>query len=89
MDRRPTQSETLLSRRQFLYGAAGALGTAALGTLLGRDAHAAFGPHFAPRARRVIYMHMVGGTSHIDMFDPKPALARWDGKPCPAELMEG
>src|SRR5687768_4099944 len=37
-------------------------------------------PHFAPRAKRVIFMFMQGGPSHIDTFDPKPALDKNDGK---------
>jgi hypothetical protein len=37
-------------------------------------------PHFAPRAKRVIYLFMNGGPSHVDTFDPKPALARYEGK---------
>jgi len=46
-------------------------------------------PHFVPRAKRVIYMHMVGGTSHIDLLDPKPELKKRDGEMCPDELFVG
>src|SRR5215470_16825249 len=38
-------------------------------------------PHFAPRAKRVISLFMSGGVSHIDTFDPKPALNRYAGQP--------
>ncbi len=80
-----------LSRRQFLQGLAGGLGAAAFGMLATRDGYAssALGGHFPARAKRVIYLHMVGGTSHIDLFDPKPLLTRYDGKPCPPEFVEG
>src|SRR5690349_18861439 len=37
-------------------------------------------PHFAPRAKSVIWLFMIGGTSHVESFDPKPALNRYAGK---------
>src|SRR3954462_9929720 len=37
-------------------------------------------PHFAPRAKHVIWLFMVGGVSHVESFDPKPALNRYEGK---------
>src|SRR5262245_60791969 len=40
-------------------------------------------PHFAPRARRVIFLFMSGGPSHVDLFDPKPDLVRLAGQPIP------
>src|SRR5690349_5952322 len=40
-------------------------------------------PHFLPRAKRVIFLFMKGGPSHVDTFDPKPLLTRDDGKPLP------
>ena len=46
---------------------------------------AAKAPHFAPRAKRVIFLFMKGGPSHVDTFDPKPLLDRDDGKPYPGE----
>lgn len=42
-------------------------------------------PMFAPRAKRVIFLFMSGGPSHVDLFDPKPMLAKYDGKPLPFE----
>ena len=41
--------------------------------------------HFAPKAKRVIYMFMAGAPSQLDLFDNKPALLKYDGKPVPAE----
>ncbi|MGE3241719.1 MAG: DUF1501 domain-containing protein [Pirellulales bacterium] len=82
-----------LSRRQLLRSAACGFGHVALlgmlqntasqlqaaqtpATLLGM-------PHFAPRAKRVIFLFMHGGVSHLDTFDPKPQLTKMDGKPLP------
>src|SRR5947209_8877811 len=42
-------------------------------------------PHFPGKAKRVIHLFMNGGPSHVDTFDPKPALARYAGKPLPME----
>ena len=77
-----------LTRRRFLSSAAGtagaALGVAALHGLLGGAARAldggpTGGVHFRPRARRVIYLHMEGAPSHLDLYDWKPGLrARFD-----------
>ncbi len=44
---------------------------------------------FAPRAKRVIYIHMAGSPSQLELFDYKPELLKYDGKDCPAELLEG
>ena len=43
------------------------------------------GPHFTPKAKRVIHLFMNGGPSHVDTFDPKPELAKWHGKILPDE----
>src|SRR5207302_2910812 len=43
-------------------------------------------PHFAPRARAMISLFMQGGPSHVDLLDPKPALARYDGQPFPGSI---
>jgi len=84
-----------LSRRSALKTAALSFGNLALLSLLNQQAGAATGddrardplavrkPHFAPRARRVIFLFMAGGPSQVDTFDPKPLLARDDGKPLP------
>src|SRR4029077_9392203 len=62
-----------------------------LADLLGSKAQAAMtgasGPHFAPRAKRVVHFFLNGGPSHVDTFDPKPALAKYAGKPLPGEYL--
>lgn len=85
--------QTLLSRRAFLGGSAGALGTMALAHLLalesGTPAEAATGsrlPHHRPTADAVICLFQHGGPSQMDLFDPKPELTRWHGKPYQGEL---
>jgi hypothetical protein len=81
------------SRREFLVHSGGGLGAIALQWLLARDAAAAEKsknplaakkPHFEPTAKNVIFLFMVGGPSQMDLFDPKPGLAKWSGKPLPA-----
>ena len=69
-----------LSRRRFFQGAAatgltGMLGSTALSSSLApKSQRRSDGPHFAPKARRVIYLHMEGGPSQLDLFDYKPGL---------------
>jgi hypothetical protein len=46
-------------------------------------------PHYPPTARRVIWLTMAGGPSHLETFDPKPELARWHGKPMPESFTAG
>ena len=46
-------------------------------------------PHFQPRVRRVIYLHMAGSPSQLELFDYKPALAKLNGKDCPRSFLEG
>ncbi len=46
-------------------------------------------PHFAAKAKSVIYLHMAGAPSTLELFDYKPELAKLDGKPCPPSLLEG
>jgi hypothetical protein len=79
------------TRRAFLKRSGVGLGAMALGSLLTEAVGAGAGPstHFAPRAKRVIYLHMVGAPSQLDLFDHKPGLAKHDGKPCPEELIRG
>src|SRR5262249_58607782 len=43
-------------------------------------------PHFPPRAKRVLFLFMSGGPSHVDTFDPKPRLTKDNGKPLPFEM---
>ena len=81
-----------MNRRQMLALGGGGFGMLALQHLLGTDrllaaeprsTSGARPPHFAPKAKSVIFLFMYGGPSHVDLFDPKPELARWDGKPIP------
>ncbi|MCH5372997.1 MAG: DUF1501 domain-containing protein, partial [Planctomycetes bacterium] len=83
------------SRRTFLSSSGFSLGLLALAELLGvRSAGAAPAihplaakpPHHAPRARHVIYLHMIGAPSQLDLFDEKPELVRRNNQPCPAEI---
>ncbi|MCC7336139.1 MAG: DUF1501 domain-containing protein [Pirellulaceae bacterium] len=90
----------LLDRRRLLQNSAVGFGGLALAALLGRESSAADlatgvaslnplaakPPHFSARAKRVVFLFMKGGPSHVDTFDPKPALDRDDGKPPPFEL---
>src|SRR5688500_11004077 len=46
-------------------------------------------PHFAPRARSVIYLHMAGAPSQLELFDYKPELMKLNGQDCPPSLLEG
>jgi hypothetical protein len=78
-----------LSRRAALRRIACGFGSVALTGLLASESPAASNPlaprapHFAPRAKRVIFLFLHGGVSHVDTFDPKPELAKRDGKPLP------
>ncbi|MEZ5942431.1 MAG: DUF1501 domain-containing protein [Planctomycetaceae bacterium] len=74
------------SRRNFLLQAGGGFGAIACYGLLNANGMAGESvgqPHFAPRARRVIYLFMHGGPSQVDLFDPKPALQKHAGEPLP------
>src|SRR5690606_21027165 len=46
-------------------------------------------PHFAPKAKNVIYLHMSGAPPHLDLFDYKPDLVKHTGQPCPDQFLEG
>ena len=70
------------TRRDFLATSASGLGMAALASLMQQDNLLAdtgnplpnIGPHFAPKAKRCIFIFMAGAPSHVDLFDPKPKL---------------
>lgn len=71
------------TRREMLARTAMGFGTLGLASLLGEaEASAAKGPlpHHRPRARRAVFLFMNGGPSHVDTFDPKPALKRYEGQ---------
>jgi len=85
----PFDPRTLIARRAFLRKSGTGLGAAMLGSLLhGRD-EAGLAPDFEPRAKSIIYLHMIGAPSQLDLFDPKPELKKWDGKLCPDSFIEG
>jgi hypothetical protein len=89
------------TRRHFLQSCGYGIGALGLGSLLGscgtgsatgltpEDSMAARMPHFAPKAKRVIYIHMAGSPSQLELFDYKPELAKYHGVDCPAEFLEG
>ena len=81
-----------LARREFLTTTASGLGAIGLGTTLDADglltADAANPTHFPPRAKSCIFIFMAGAPSHVDLFDPKPMLAKQDGKPMPESLLK-
>ncbi len=89
-----------ITRRHFLKATGQfSLGAVALASLLGREPRAAasqvinpLAPKktpFAPKVKRVIYLHMSGGPPHLDLFDYKPELVKWNDKPCPDEFIKG
>lgn len=89
-----------INRRYFLKRSGFALGSIALGSLLAKSFGASAtvappnplaprAPQFPARAKQVIYLHMVGAPSQLDMFDHKPLLEQYDEKPCPQEFIEG
>src|SRR5215468_10782976 len=77
-----------VSRRAFLSDLGMGFTGLALAAMLHRDGHASGGrwappdgrPHFPPRTRSVIWLFMNGGVSHLESFDPKPALNRYAGR---------
>ena len=73
------------TRREALQRMAGGFGLLAFSDLLSAQASpmAPKPPHFAPKAKRIIYLVMNGGMSHVDTFDPKPMLAKYNGHPVP------
>ena len=91
-----TLSDLPLDRRQMLARFANGFGLIGLAGLLADESRAAAppslapasplavrAPHFPARAKRLIFLFMSGGPSHVDLFDPKPALAKYNGKPLP------
>ncbi len=84
---------TLQTRRRFFGTGANALGAAALASLIGKStAEAAPGAvptHFKPKAKRVIYLHMVGGPSQLDLFDYKPKMKEMFDKDLPPSIRNG
>ena len=92
------QIQDALNRRIFLKRGAGALGSAALASLMGGDARAAGTtdagglpgfPNHAAKAKRVIYLFQSGAPSQMDLFDPKPALEKHRGENLPESIRQG
>lgn len=82
------QPETF-SRRSLLARTGYGVGSWALAQLLAAESQGASRqPHFAPKAKSVIFLFMMGGPSHLDLFDPKPGMAKLHGEPMPASLVE-
>ena len=86
-----------INRRQFFGRCATGIGTAALATILNRDARAATrddplspkSSHFAPKAKRVIYLHQSGAPSQLDLFDYKPAMREMFDQDLPDSVRMG
>ena len=103
MDKPLSDVQSAISRRHFFGRSASVLGIAALADLLGQDllgqtlspgAVPAMGvlpglPHFAPKAKRVIYLFHSGGPSHLDLFDYKPLLEKVAGQDLPPSIRQG
>ena len=79
------------NRRAFLNGGAMSLGSLAFNNLLAGEQATDFtsGTHFPSKAKRVIFMHMVGGPSQLDLFDYKPELIKRNGTPAPDHMFKG
>ena len=89
-----------VTRRQFFGKCATGIGSIALASLLRENLLAgpsAFSsanpfapkaPHFAPKAKHVIYLHMAGAPSQLDLFDYKPKLVEMNGELCPESLFK-
>lgn len=96
-----TEYQNRETRRSFLTRTSCGLGAVALSHLFCHRARAGGAervdnhggvlgaPHFPPRAKRVIYLHMSGGPSQLETFDPKPQLREWNGKALPASVRSG
>src|SRR5881628_3645025 len=89
------------TRRQFFARGARGLGVAALATLLGDEIKGAPSPsvqpvggqpglpHFAPKAKRAIYLHMVGAPPQMELYDYKPQMSEWFDKDLPDSIRKG
>lgn len=98
-----TEHQLLVNRREFFGRSAMGLGTAALASLLARDGLAATAtsaaenvvpglanlPHFAPKAKRVIYLFQNGAPTHVELFDFKPKLIELHGQAVPDAYVQG
>ena len=95
----PTEFQKHVTRRQFFRDCSAGLGTLGLASLLNNQLFGAptietnplapRGPHFKARAKNVIFLHMAGAPSQLDLFEDKPKLQEFHGKAPPKSLMEG
>src|SRR5262249_59224901 len=92
----------MLTRRELLHSSTLGVGTVALAWLLREEGLLAAPvkpelgpqkfdllpkePHFAPKAKAMISLFMQGGPSQVDLMDPKPGMAKYDGKPFPGKI---
>ena len=85
------------TRREFLKYTGTGIGALGLASALNNNLYAAsnnesvsfLNPHFIPKAKNVIYIHLVGGPSHLELFDHKPELIKRDGQKCPDHMFKG
>ena len=85
------------TRREFLKFTGTGIGALGLASVLNNNLYASpstdslsfLTPHFLPKAKNVIYIHLVGGPSHLELFDHKPELIRRDGQKCPDHMFKG
>ena len=82
----PEDNKLSITRRHFFQSTGFGLGSVALASVQQALAQK---PHFAPKAKNVIFLFMAGAPSQLDLFDYKPALNKFDGQPCPEELIKG
>ena len=91
------QFKQIQTRRDFFKWCAGGIGTIGLHHLMELEGRAGKPlpaanpltprpPHFTPKAKNVIFLFMEGAPSHLDLYDPKPAMAKWDGQPLPESM---
>ena len=80
------------TRRHFLQGCQLGLASMYLGSLRAASSDHSLArkqPHYPSKAKSVIYLHMAGGPSQLELFDPKPELQKHSGADCPQHLLEG
>ena len=87
---------TRIQRRAFLNSAGVSLGSSASSALMVREGRAANSsdeyrplPHHRPQVKRIIYLDMSGGPSHLETFDEKPVLAKMHGQAMPESFTKG
>src|ERR1043166_5227426 len=91
----PLERLQFVTRRKFLQQCGTGMGTLALASLLNEKLFAGqatpggpVGPHFAPKAKNIIYLFQSGGPSHLDLFDYKPELIKLNGQKMPADMLK-